>query len=300
MPPFNLKLSPRIKRAAQHLEASGDYRLLTRLPRIDEIWARSMPTPDPAKTITLAVVDTETSGLDAARDALLELPIVKMRIDAQTGELLDIEPAATWLEDPGKPISDEIEALTGLTDAILAGEVFDDAAIAATLSDVTVVAAHNARFDLSFFRARFPGIVLPWACSCSEIAWADHGLGGARSLSALLTKAGLFADAEHRAGPDAWATATLLALPGQGGKTIAWHLWNRAKRATHRLSATRAPIAVKDSLKFAGYRWSPVHRVWWTEGDPEAMAHESQWLKALCPVIEPTIERISWHNRHSS
>jgi len=300
MPPFNMKLSRQSKRAAQHLEASGDFRVLKRLPRIDEIWARSMPVPDAAKTITLAVVDTETTGLDPARDALLELAIVKMRIDAETGELLDIEPPVFRLEDPGTPISDETEALTGLSDAILAGQAFDDVAIAAALSDVTFAAAHNGRFDSAFFRARFPGIVLPWACSCSEVTWADHGLGGARSLYALLTRAGLFADCEHRAGPDAWATAMLLALPGQGGKTIAWHLWNRAKRATHRLSATRAPIAVKDSLKAAGYRWSPVHRVWWTEGDPEAMAHESQWLKALCPVIEPTIERISWHNRHSS
>jgi DNA polymerase III subunit epsilon len=300
MPPFNMKLPARSERAMRHLEASGDCRVLKRLPHLGEIWCRSSPVPDPAKTITLAVIDTETTGLIASQHKMLEIAIVKMRIDSETGELLDIEPPQSWLEDPCAPLTETIEDITGLSDAALAGQSFDDRAIAAALSDVTCVIAHNAKFDFAFFRPRFPKILLPWACSCDEVRWAEHGLGIAKSVSALLAAARMFADTEHRAGPDAWSVAMLLLLPGYDGRTIAWHLVQRAKRPTYRLTATHAPMSVKDHLKGAGYRWCPIRKAWWLEADTERLDNERAWLTSVCPLIRPVTITIDWFDRHAS
>jgi DNA polymerase III subunit epsilon len=221
MTPFNMKLPEHSERAVRHLECSGDYRVLKRLPRINEVWCRSAPVANPATTMTLAVLDAETSGRYCARNKLLEIGIVKMQIDCETGELLSIDEPLSWLEDPCETLSEDIEELTGLTNATLAGQRFDDQAIAAVLADVNCIVAHNAKFDLGFFRTRFPQIMLPWACSCSEVLWAEHGLGRVRSVGSLLAAAGMFADIEHRAGPDAWCVAMLLAMSGCDGRTIA-------------------------------------------------------------------------------
>jgi DNA polymerase III subunit epsilon len=299
MTPFNMKLLEHSERAVRDLERSGDYRVLKRLPRIDEVWCRSAPVANPATTITLAVVDTETSGLDSLRHMLLEIGIVKMQIDCETGELLSIDEPLSWLEDPREPIAEDIEELTGLTNATLAGQRFDDQAIAAVLADVNCIVAHNAKFDLGFFQARFPQIMLPWACSCNEVQWAEHGLGRARSVGSLLAAAGMFADIEHRAGSDAWCVAMLLAMSGCDGMTIAWHLVRHAQRPTYRLIAWGAPIAVKDTLKSAGYRWCPTRRAWWFESDPERIDHERNWLVSLCPGVKPEIETITWFDRHA-
>ena len=118
MPPFNYKLrerAERAERAARQIEATGDYRVVKRLPRIDEIWCRSAPIAKPENIATLVVLDTETSGLDKGKDALLELAVVRMQIDTATGELLNIEEPRSWLEDPREPLTDAIEELTGLT-----------------------------------------------------------------------------------------------------------------------------------------------------------------------------------------
>jgi DNA polymerase III subunit epsilon len=300
MTPFNMKLPEHSERAVRDLERSGDYRVLKRLPRIDEVWCRSAPVANPATTITLAVVDTETSGLDCVRHKLLEIGIVKMQIDGETGELLSIDEPLSWLEDPCEILSEEIEELTGLSNAALAGQRFDDQAIAAVLTDVNCIVAHNAKFDFGFFQARFPQIMLPWACSCSEVLWAEHGFGRARSVSALLTAAGMFADIEHRAGPDAWCVAMLLAMSGNDGRTTAWHLVRHAQRPTYRLFALGAPFSLKDALKAAEYRWCPARRAWWIENEPERLGNDGAWLKSLSPLIRPEMVKITWFDRHSS
>lgn len=282
---------------ASQLEANDDYRVLRRLPRREEIWCRSRAN-DSAGASVLAVVDTETTGLDCQRHRLIELASIRLTICNATGVVLDVEAPRSWLEDPGQPLTPQIENLTGLTDADLKGQTFDHEEIMQAFARVDAIAAHNAKFDAGFLAARFPMLDKPIACSMNEIDWPAHGLDGGRSIGALLTAAGHFMPKAHRAEPDAWALCCLLMMPDGEGKSMAWHLLDRARRPTARVYATGAPFALKDTLRAAGYRWVAAHRAWAIENEPERIANEVAWLNGLHPLIRPSVVPIDWHNRH--
>jgi DNA polymerase-3 subunit epsilon len=243
-------------------------------------------------------VDCETTGLDCQRHRLIELALVKLTISTGTGDVLDVEAPRSWVEDPGEPLTPEIEALTGLTDEQLAGRKFDDVEISEAFSDVDVIVAHNSVFDRGFLAARFPQLDKPVACSLTEVDWQAHGFGGGRSIGGLLTSAGHFQQQAHRAGPDAWALCCLLMLRRGEERSIAWHLLDRARRPTARVYAYRAPYELKDTLRAAGYRWAAPHRAWTVEGEPERIANEAAWLTGLHPAIRPRVVQVDWHNRH--
>ncbi len=104
----------------------------------------------------LAFVDLETTGTAAAADAITEVAIV--RVDANPTGLLP--PAVTeWstLVNPGVPIPPAIQALTGITDAMVRDappfRAIADEVAARTAGAVFV--AHNARFDYGFLKHAF-------------------------------------------------------------------------------------------------------------------------------------------------
>jgi DNA polymerase III subunit epsilon len=301
MSAFNHHFQPHLQRDADRLAASGDFRILRRLPEICEVWAQSSPVVDRLAMTKIVIVDVETTGLDPATAKIIEIAIVTLSICDKTGALLYIQPPKSWLEDPGEPLTEEIEQLVGLTDRDLGGQKFDDEAILSALNEADIICAHNATFDYSHLIKRFPGLENGWACSLKDIAWRqDHNLGQlGRSVGALLASAGYFSAEAHRAGPDTWATAMLLIMHARDGRTIASHMIDAARRTSIRLFAKGAPFGVKDNLRAAGYRWSAKDRVWWKEGDSEAMANEAAWLVQLCPAIIPQTVRIDHRNRHT-
>ena len=83
---------------ARTLEAHPDYRVLRRLvPRL----------VFPAATgpvATLLVLDTETTGLNAARDKVVELALLRVTVDLVTGEPVGAVQVYDGLEDPGMPM----------------------------------------------------------------------------------------------------------------------------------------------------------------------------------------------------
>jgi DNA polymerase III subunit epsilon len=298
MPPFRLRLHEGNERVAQALDTDPDYRVLRRLPTVNEIWCRSSLVPEQASSTKIAVIDTETTGLNSSRHKLIELAMVKMTVDDVVGDLLDITPPMSWLEDPNEPLSLKIERLTSLTDSDVAGQSFPVATIFEAFDDIDIIVAHNARFDAGFLAKRFPSLGHPWACSAKDINWPELGFEGGRGVGALLNSARYFVSQAHRAGPDAWSTACLLAMPAPDGRCIASHLLQAARRTTSRLYAIGAPYCAKDDLRAADYRWCSTRRAWWTEGDSERIGNEAVWLKALHPLIKPEIIAVDWFNRH--
>ena len=70
------------------------------------------------------------------------------------------------------------EAITvhHITDEMVKGKRFDDTAVAQLLEGVSLVIAHNAKFDRPFLETRFPLFIkTPWACSIRDVAWRDAG-----------------------------------------------------------------------------------------------------------------------------
>jgi DNA polymerase-3 subunit epsilon len=107
---------------------------------------------------SLAIVDLETTGTRVGRDRITEFGLVRVDADA-AGGAPRIQEWST-LVDPEVPIPPEIQALTGITDAMVRGApTFSRVAgeIRERLADCVFV-AHNARFDHGFLKQEFARI----------------------------------------------------------------------------------------------------------------------------------------------
>ncbi len=107
----------------------------------------------------LAFVDLETTGPAAVGDAITEIGVVRVDADPR----VDGQPRVTeWstLVNPGRPIPPAVQALTGITDAM----VRDAPTFAAVANEVAALTAdalfvaHNARFDYGFLKHAFARI----------------------------------------------------------------------------------------------------------------------------------------------
>ncbi len=259
---------------AQALDAHPDYRVLRRLvPRDD--WG-----PVPASgTRRVIVLDTETTGLDARQERIIELAMLSVQVDTATGR--PVGPVTTYesFEDPGKPIPPAIQDITGINDDMVRGQRLDDARIAELVEVADLIVAHNAGFDRPFVEARLPVFASKaWNCSFAGIDWKAQGSGSAK-LEFLAHERGWFYDA-HRALVDCHALLQVLASPLASGQTGLATLVAGADRSRYRLRATGAPFDAKDALKSRGYRWDSEARVWWTSlAGEEALQAECQWLQ---------------------
>lgn len=291
MLPYTLGGDRRLRRYAGALDDSPDYRVLRRLPRIEEMWFTSMPHgPD----IRIGVVDIETTGL-AENAKIIEIALVKVSlIDGQLG---DMTSPLSMFEDPGEPLADDIARLTGLSDLYLAGKRFDEELLADQLDDVDVLLAFNASFDIPRLRRRFDWLDHPAVCAMRDYDWAGAGYEG-RTQRALLNHAGLFYS-PHRAEIDTAALAVLISLPAADGRTIAAHIVDHGKRPRARIAAHGAPIEIKNRLRERGYRWESDRRMWTIEVDPAAAADEERALRTICQLIRPQREVVDWYDRYS-
>lgn len=129
---------------AKQLDASGRYRVLRKLePR------SFIAPPDGTETRLALFVDVETTGLDPARDEIIELAMVPFTYDPD-GRIFEIKKPFQKFREPEKPIPAAITALTGISDEMVAGHKIDPAKVAAFVDGAALVIAHNAAFDRRF------------------------------------------------------------------------------------------------------------------------------------------------------
>ena len=261
---------------AAMLDAHPDYRVLRRLvPQL------SWPLPEGAKTARVLILDTETTGLDARQEQIIELAMLSVLVDRDTG--LPVGEASVFesFEDPGYPIPKEITEITGITDDMVRGQRIDDAQVMAMVEQADVIVAHNAGFDRPFVEARLPVFAQkPWNCSFVGIDWKKEG-GGSAKLEFLAYSTGKFFYDAHRALTDCHALLQVLIAPLSDGRTGLKTLLEGAQSLRYKLSATGSPFESKDKLKARGYRWDGEQKAWWCAlKSPEALQEECAWLKA--------------------
>ena len=270
-------LSPDAEALAKDLEQHEGYRVLRRVPKPYPSMPQQGSMPD-GKCI--AILDTETTGLDSAHDVIIELAIMLCFLDDE-GEVIGHLGPFSWLQDPGRELDPKISLVTGLRAQDVAGQKINDAFAIGLLDHASLIVAHNCRFDLGFIERRYPSLAgRAWACSCNEIDWLELGFEG-RSQSALLAHVGWFSDA-HRAAADVWALFWLLQHRQRdaGGGPIRTHLQRlieAADRPSVIVQAERAPFSKKDMLKARGYSWNPDDQFWQIEQPPERVEHEQAW-----------------------
>ncbi|KQQ34274.1 DNA polymerase III subunit epsilon [Methylobacterium sp. Leaf125] len=278
------------------LEATGDYRVLRRLVSLS-----ACPDAPDEPTFIGLILDTETTGTDYAADEVIELGILKFEYGA-SGRIYRLMETFNRLQQPGKPIPAEITRLTGITDADVAGQRIDDAAVQALAADAAVVIAHNASFDRQMCEARWPFFAEKnWACSCHQIPWRAEGHEGMK-LGYLLIDYGFFHKG-HRAIDDCHALMALLAQPLQASGRLALSaLLETARRPTVRLWAQGAPFETKDTLKQRGFRWSGPRRCWYLDCDEEQLQIERAFLEQEVfgrAMPDLPVDRITARDRYS-
>ena len=129
---------------AATLNASGQYRVLRRLePR------RVIERPDGSETRIGLFLDVETTGLDPAKDEVIELAMVPFTY-ALDGRIFEVHDAFQKFRQPDKPIPPEIAVLTGITDEMVAGQSIDFAEVSHFASGAALIIAHHAAFDRRF------------------------------------------------------------------------------------------------------------------------------------------------------
>jgi DNA polymerase-3 subunit epsilon len=263
--------------AAQRLEQGGRFRILRKLvPR------PIIPRAESAFPNLAVLVDTETTGLNSAKDEIIEIGAVAFTYD-DAGVIGDVVGIYSGLRQPSEPIPAEITRLTGITDDMVAGHEIDIAALDALIEPADLVIAHNAAFDRPFCEKLSPAFVSKaWACSVREVPWADLGFEG-NKLGYLVGQSGLFHEG-HRATDDCNALLEVLARPaGEGGALPFCELLRSSERSRVRVYAENAPFDMKDHLKGRGYRWSDGSdgrpRAWWIEIDDELEEEELRYLR---------------------
>lgn len=283
---------------ATALSASGNYRVLRRL-----VPKTRLREPDGTESRQGIFIDLETTGLDPVHDEIIEIAMVPFRYGVN-GYIYEVGEPFQRLRQPSKPIPAEITALTGIDDAMVAGHVVTQAEVSAFVSPASLVVAHNAGFDRRFAE-RFSDVFVTkaWACSMSQIDWAQLGFSGTK-LRYLAADAGFFYDG-HRAIHDCQAAVSLLAEPRADGTIPFTRMLERARKPTIRLWAENSPFELKDHLKARGYRWNPdattAPRAWYIDVEENALRAEVEYLsrEIYQREVEPLSRRITAYDRFS-
>lgn len=188
-----------ITEAARLLDAHPDFKVIRRIaPR------KYFAENDGRVLSKGVVVDTETTGTNSDKDGIVELGMVLFEFDPETGIAYNVLDSFDQLEDPGFSIPPEATAVHGITDEMVAGKRIDEGRVEQFLEGVSLVVAHNSKFDRVFMEKRLPIFEsLPWGCSFVQVDWGDEGVGSAK-LEYIAYQYGFFYDA-HRADVDCFA-----------------------------------------------------------------------------------------------
>ncbi len=257
----------------------------------------------PEKLITVAILDTETTGTNPARDKIIELGMVLVEVCPQTGQAYRVVQVFDELEDPGMPIPEESTRIHHISDDMVSGKRISDAEVESLIANVALVVAHNAGFDRVFVEDRFPFFASKaWACSWAQIPWSDEGIGSSK-LEFLAYFYG-FHFAGHRAVNDCQALLEVLQqpLPASGTKAMQALLKN-ARSPELKVSAIGSPFESKDALKERGYRWNAERKIWAKSIPKHQLEDEAAWLKETVYGRKPfrlELERVTFMNRFSS
>lgn len=264
-------IDPQMQDSMNVLEATGQYKVLQRVPeKLD-------PNPHAmGQKFRAAIIDLETTGLNPEKDEIIEIGTLIVSFTNEEG-VVELCFTDNQLQQPKTPISEEITRITGITNEDVAGKAVNWQMLADQLADVDLVICHNAAFDRNFMELQTPEFFskliqsMAFGCSSRDVQWRNLGYEGAK-LEYLNLKMGFFYDG-HRALVDCWATLNLFLQQPEAFD----ELKAAVRKKDYLICALNAPFDKKDELKQRRYRWSDgsgsLPKSWWItvpEADYEA------------------------------
>lgn len=165
-----------------------------------------------------AVIDFETTGLDAQNDRVLEMAIVWFRNGV-------VEKAQNWLINPTIPVPEESRKVHGITDEELRDQpTFAQLADAmVTMLEGRIPVAYNAEFDRRFLHAEFARLsrhphesmvpaLRPSVTWVDPLVWVREfqKYEKGKKLTDVVARMGITLEKAHRAAGDAEAAGRVL------------------------------------------------------------------------------------------
>ncbi len=154
------------------------------------------------------VLDVETTGLNIRTDEIIEIGAVRIENGVEVGEFSE-------LINPGRPVPEKVVEITGITSAMLRDKrtLMEVMPEFARFCEGAVLVAHNASFDMSFFRRAFRQAGLPFGFAIVDtLALVRNQFPQLKShkLGNMCKQLGISLLNAHRAVHDARATGLML------------------------------------------------------------------------------------------
>jgi DNA polymerase III subunit epsilon len=258
------------------LSQHPDYQVLRRLPM-----TLSSKSSTQSSSFIATIIDLETMGLDARCDEIIEMGLLSFSFNPVEG-ILSIVDSYNELNNPGRPIPNEVTKITGITDEDVKDKAIDWQHVYQLLDASSLILCHNSKFDRNFLELQTPDNIqniikpMPFACTINDIDWHERGYESSK-LDYLNWKLGYFYDG-HRALVDCWATLNLF-LHEEGAF---FELLENVRKKETLICAVNAPFERKDNLKLRGYRWSDgsgsLPKCWWKSFSNDKLIEEKNWL----------------------
>lgn len=205
-------------------------------------------------------VDFETTGLDAAKDRVIEIGAVLW--DAEKGRPLMIMSELCHDDAIQNPLPQEIEQITGITYDLISrygsASILAFQSLGFLISKSDAILAHNAPFDRGFYEAEtkhhgLPLIDRPWIDTTTDIKYPPQMV--TRKLAHLAAEHGFINPFSHRAIFD--VLTMLRIFQGYDHAQVLEY----AKQPIVTLQAL-VSFDEREKAKARGYRWKAETKQW--------------------------------------
>lgn len=237
-----------------------------------------------SKPVKAIILDTETTGLEAS-DSIIELAMLPILFDSETGDLYAIGEFFCQMQDPGRPIPEVASRANGIYDADVAGKAIDWLLVREYINEADVIIAHNAKFDRGMVDRTLNNLKAStdpkvWACSVAQLDWS--GLAPNAKQEVLCAFVTGFWYHAHRADADVYALLALLINSGrlielyQAALKPSWEIW--AEFPYDPLKTTIIKSRTNEGKKYA---FDGTRKCWWIDlPTRDAVDAEILWLSA--------------------
>lgn len=221
----------------------------------------------------IAVVDTESTGPDGERDEALVLALQTVRVHRGTGRIAHRVSNLLSQRQPDRPLTAEVERITGIDNAALHSHLIDVAAIRAALQGCDLVVAYRAGFDRPFWERLLPELAqMKWACAQRDVEWERVLHHSGECLDSLFGRFALSSD--HSAEGDCAALVQLLDQPWPDDQGTGYSaLLKAAEQPTWRMYFPDPGMEHHHDLQEYGYRLDQISRCWYSDSTTEDEAH---------------------------